>query len=367
MWLGLAVVPLKDTSGQLRTALSSTGQTMDDLDPATAASLEDLAACLKHIHLLADKPSYRALEQQSGRGSGSLPGTRLQRVILARSTISDVLCGRKFPGKAFLLTFVDACGIDVENDRRWEQAWDRLAVQYQQASTPGGEVEKLRQENEELHQQLKAAKQQAEAAKVHTGRSEHMVNAADLARITTLHPRTYNEARTVGEHFRDGTPVVINLTEMADSDAKRLVDWSAGLIFGLRGSIERVTEKVFLLTPANVEVTAEDKARVAEYVFSEPRPAPSSDPRSTTRLDDEALRGVPPARDHDPGRRRDRDGDPIGDKTRPRGLAGGLFRGRSHDDRELRRGDNGPVIPDRPSTGLRETTPAANPTPAHYL
>jgi cell division inhibitor SepF len=89
----------------------------------------------------------------------------------------------------------------------------------------------------------------------------------DLARITTLHPRTYNEARTIGEHFREGIPVIMNLTEMVDSDAKRLVDFAAGLIFGLHGSIERVTNKVFLLSPANVEVTAEDKARIAERGF----------------------------------------------------------------------------------------------------
>ena len=93
------------------------------------------------------------------------------------------------------------------------------------------------------------------------------IQTTDLARITTLHPRTYNEARTIGEHFRDGTPVIMNLTEMVDSDAKRLVDFSAGLIFGLRGSIERVTNKVFLLSPANVEVAAEDKARIAERGF----------------------------------------------------------------------------------------------------
>jgi cell division inhibitor SepF len=93
------------------------------------------------------------------------------------------------------------------------------------------------------------------------------VQTTDLARITTLHPRTYNEARTIGEHFREGTPVIINLTEMIDSDARRLVDFSAGLIFGLRGSIDRVTNKVFLLSPANVEVAAEDKARMAERGF----------------------------------------------------------------------------------------------------
>jgi len=94
-----------------------------------------------------------------------------------------------------------------------------------------------------------------------------VAHVADLARITTLHPRTYNEARAIGEHFRDGTPVIMNLTEMVDSDAKRLVDFAAGLIFGLRGSIDRVTSRVFLLSPANVEVTAEDKARIVERGF----------------------------------------------------------------------------------------------------
>ena len=86
-------------------------------------------------------------------------------------------------------------------------------------------------------------------------------------RITTLHPRTYNEARTIGERFRDGMPVIMNLGEMDDSDAKRLVDFAAGLSFGLRGSIERVTAKVFLLSPQNVDVTAEDKARIREGGF----------------------------------------------------------------------------------------------------
>jgi cell division inhibitor SepF len=86
-------------------------------------------------------------------------------------------------------------------------------------------------------------------------------------RITTLHPRTYNEARVIGERFRDGLPVIMNLTEMDDADAKRLVDFAAGLSFGLRGSIERVTAKVFLISPQNVDVTAEDKARIREGGF----------------------------------------------------------------------------------------------------
>ena len=90
---------------------------------------------------------------------------------------------------------------------------------------------------------------------------------AELSRITTLHPRTYNEARTIGENFRDGVPVIMNLSEMDDSDAKRLVDFAAGLVFATRGTIERVTAKVFLLSPANVTVAAEDKQRIVEGGF----------------------------------------------------------------------------------------------------
>ncbi len=90
---------------------------------------------------------------------------------------------------------------------------------------------------------------------------------AELSRITTLHPSTYNEARTVGEHFREGIPVIMNLSEMDDADAKRLVDFAAGLVFATRGTIERVTNKVFLLSPPNVTVAAEDKERIAEGGF----------------------------------------------------------------------------------------------------
>ncbi|NAZ77237.1 cell division protein SepF [Kineococcus sp. T13] len=91
--------------------------------------------------------------------------------------------------------------------------------------------------------------------------------AGELHRITTIHPRTYNEAKTIGESFRDGVPVIMNLTDMDDSDAKRLVDFSAGLVFGLHGSIERVTNKVFLLSPQNVEVATQEEERPAERTF----------------------------------------------------------------------------------------------------
>ena len=90
---------------------------------------------------------------------------------------------------------------------------------------------------------------------------------AELSRITALHPRTYNEARTVGENFREGTPVIMNLSEMDDNDAKRLVDFAAGLVFATRGTIERITNKVFLLSPPNVTVAAEDKQRIVEGGF----------------------------------------------------------------------------------------------------
>lgn len=88
-----------------------------------------------------------------------------------------------------------------------------------------------------------------------------------LDRIVTLHPRFYNEARTIGEQYREGNPVIINLTDMDESERKRLVDFASGLVFGHHGTIERVTSKVFLLSPANVRVSSEDKTAAAEASF----------------------------------------------------------------------------------------------------
>ena len=76
----------------------------------------------------------------------------------------------------------------------------------------------------------------------------------ELRTITTVHPRSYNDAKSIGEAFRDGTPVIMNVSDMGEAEAKRLVDFAAGLVFALHGSIERVTAKVFLLTPSFVEV-----------------------------------------------------------------------------------------------------------------
>jgi cell division inhibitor SepF len=90
-----------------------------------------------------------------------------------------------------------------------------------------------------------------------------MATSANVDRIITLHPRFYNEARVVGEHFRAGAPVIINLSDMEDSERKRIIDFASGLVFGHSGSIERVTSKVFLLSPPNVTVSAEDKSAAA--------------------------------------------------------------------------------------------------------
>jgi cell division inhibitor SepF len=91
----------------------------------------------------------------------------------------------------------------------------------------------------------------------------------EVTRIVTLHPRSYNDARRIGEEYREGTPVIMNLTEMDDSDAKRIVDFAAGLAFGLHGTIEKVTSKVFLLSPANVDVGAAARAQMSQDFYNQ--------------------------------------------------------------------------------------------------
>jgi hypothetical protein len=80
-----------------------------------------MLACLRQLHLRADTPSYRLLEERAKHANGLLPGTKIERVRCGAAHL-EVLHGQTFPAKGFLLTFVEACEVDFKADRRWEQA-----------------------------------------------------------------------------------------------------------------------------------------------------------------------------------------------------------------------------------------------------
>ena len=91
-----------------------------------------------------------------------------------------------------------------------------------------------------------------------------------VSRITTIHPNSYEDAQMVGRALRDGVPVVLNLTGVSEAVAYRIVDFSSGVVFGVAGSIERVTPRVFLLSPARVDIVAEEPEQsAARDLFSE--------------------------------------------------------------------------------------------------
>ena len=229
--------------------------TDDDLHDASALPGWTRAHVLIHIAQSADSRTGLLRAAQAGRIGQQYPSEQ------ARADAIDA--GARRPAgiiRADLDRAIQECLTAIREHP--SQLWDAPGISLGAGRRPVRDVlPSMRRELEYHHVDLAAGYQPAD------WRAEHAPQTTDLARITTLHPRTYNEARTIGEHFREGTPVIMNLTEMVDSDAKRLVDFAAGLIFGLRGSIERVTNKVFLLSPANVEVTAEDKARIAERDF----------------------------------------------------------------------------------------------------
>lgn len=78
-----------------------------------------------------------------------------------------------------------------------------------------------------------------------------------LSEILTVHPKQYRDAQVIAEAFREGVPVIINLSQMSDGDARRLIDFASGLSLGLHGRIERVTNKVFLLSPEHVAISGD--------------------------------------------------------------------------------------------------------------
>ena len=150
-----------------------------------------------------------------------------------------------------------------------EQADDEYDDLLDDEVEPTGQVRRL-SADEPVPVRRYPATESRGALAVETRRVEETrveIPEAPSYRITTFVPAKYNDAKEIGEHFRQNVPVIMNLTEMDDDGAKRLVDFAAGLTFGLRGSIEKVTNKVFLLSPSNVTVSAEDKARIREGGF----------------------------------------------------------------------------------------------------
>lgn len=100
--------------------------------------------------------------------------------------------------------------------------------------------------------------------KEETPKLQTVPSTLSMDRIINISPRVYSEARAIGEFYREGNPVIMNLSEMEDSERKRLIDFASGLVFGHAGTIERITAKVFLLTPPNVIVSGEDKSAAAQ-------------------------------------------------------------------------------------------------------
>lgn len=101
------------------------------------------------------------------------------------------------------------------------------------------------------------AAQRAPVTPLRRSTPARQTSASDMNEILTVHPRAYKDAQVIAESFREGIPVIINLSQMTESEARRLVDFASGLSQGLYGRIERVTSKVFLLSPAHVATTGD--------------------------------------------------------------------------------------------------------------
>jgi len=87
------------------------------------------------------------------------------------------------------------------------------------------------------------------------------------ARVHLVIPRGFNDAQQIADHFKQGIPVILNLQGIDSELSKRLVDFASGLTYALDGGMQRVADKVFLLTPQHVEVSAEERARMIERGF----------------------------------------------------------------------------------------------------
>lgn len=128
------------------------------------------------------------------------------------------------------------------------------AYEEQAAEAPAAAAAPARRERDREREEVK---QPAPVTPLRRPTAVRQPAAGAINEILTVHPKQYRDAQVIAENFREGIPVIINLSQMSDADARRLIDFASGLSLGLYGRIERVTSKVFLLSPESIAVSGQ--------------------------------------------------------------------------------------------------------------
>jgi cell division inhibitor SepF len=151
----------------------------------------------------------------------------------------------------------------------WKKTMSYLGLveddEYEELDEIGSDAQ---QESAPVRRLGRPARQEAAPARQDT--IVRTISAARPAPGSSIHksePKRFNDAREVSDKYKDGIPVIMNLQGTEDSTARRLVDFASGLVYGLDGTIETVANRVYLLTPANMEVSAEERERLKEGGF----------------------------------------------------------------------------------------------------
>jgi cell division inhibitor SepF len=133
-------------------------------------------------------------------------------------------------------------------------------------------LRRRRDEYEDIFAEDETAEAGAAGARGARGRSATVLRPVARAgngdvRVHLVVPKSFNDAQQIADKFKDSIPVILNL-QSSDTDlSKRLIDFASGLTYALDGGMQRIADKVFMLTPRNVEISAEERARLIEKGF----------------------------------------------------------------------------------------------------
>ena len=159
----------------------------------------------------------------------------------------------------------------VEEDEYWDEeayaAEEELERTYDRDSANVRRLSTRRQRKEEFEDWSEPDAAVANTAVIRPGRRPLEAVASASVRVHLVVPRSFNDAQSIADKFKESVPVIVNLQGTEAELSKRLIDFSSGLTYALNGSMQRVADKVFLLTPRNVEVSAEERARLIDRGF----------------------------------------------------------------------------------------------------